>query len=148
MSFDIAKKLDLAIKTNEFYYLTMLRYVFLICKNAVPEIVDEWESVWSKKNKICKEFDVEVTFKTMNIQNPRLKIFLLKLKKSFLDDDLDSCDDIIRMRERELKGKRSKLTNPDYQLTEMDTRIFKRFDYRLANAAAIINDIYQGEKRC
>lgn len=101
-----------------------------------------------KKKRICNEFDIEATFKTMNIQNPRLKIFLFKLQKSFLDNDLDSCDEIIRNREKELKGNRAKLTNPDYEPTDMDLRIFRRFDYRLSNAAAIINDIYQGEKQC
>ena len=145
---DTVKKLDLANKANEFYYLTMLRYSFLLSKGVVSEIADEWENTWGEKNRICNEFDIEATFKTMNIQNPRLKIFLFKLQKSFLDNDLDSCDEIIRNREKELKGNRAKLTNSDYELTEMDSRIFRRFDYRLSNAAAIINDIYQGEKQC
>lgn len=145
---ETAQKLSLANKANEFYYLTMLRYSLLLCKNQVQEIADEWERAWSNKTRICNNFDAETTFAAMNVQNPRLKIFLLKLQKAFLEDDLKSCDEIISKRERELKGNRAKLNNPDYEFTEMDARIFMRFDYRLGNAATIIHDIYAGEERC
>lgn len=145
---EMSKKLYLANKANEFFYLTMLRYSFLLCNGSVSEIEEEWNKVWEHKDKICSEFDVENTFTTMEIQNPRLKVFLLKLQKAFIDNDLEASDEIIRKREKELKGSRAKLSNPDYELTELDTRIFRRFDYRLGNAAKIIADIYAGEEQC
>ena len=143
---DTAKKLDLANKANEFYYMTMLRYSFLLSKGSVPEISDEWEKVWAEKNKICNDFDIESTFKTMDIQNPRLKMFLYKLQNAFRDTDLNSSDEIIKKREKELKGNRAKLNNPDYKADEYP--IFMRFDYRLRNAARIIKDIYDGATQC
>lgn len=144
---EMAKKLDLANKANEFFYMTMLRYSFLLCKDEVAEIKSEWECAWKNKTKICNNFDINETFSTMKIQNARLKLFLTNLKSAFLSDDLEKASEIIIRREKDLKGKRAKLSNAEYTLSDEDKKIFSRFDYRLVSAARIIKDIFDGENQ-
>ena len=81
----------------------------------------------------------------MNIKNPKLQIFLFKLKEAFLNDDIEQADFLIRRREFTLKTNRAKLSKPDYKDLEAGT--YSKFDYRLSNAWTIIRDIRNGEGR-
>lgn len=138
------EKLDLANKANDFYYIAMLRYSYQLCKGEVQEIADEWNRILPEVIKICKVFDIENLFKTMNIFNPKLKVFLIKTKQAFLNNDIDEVDLLIRKRELNLKTSRAKLSKPDFK--DLKAGIYAKFDYRLSNAWRIINDIRNGEK--
>ena len=142
---ETAKKLELANRLNDFYFITMLRYSFQLCKGEVSEIVDEWNKMIPEIKRICNNFDIEELFKTMNIKNPKLKIFLIKLKDAFLKNDIEQADTLIRKREFSLKTNRAKLSKPDYK--DLEAGIFSKFDYRLSNAWTIIRDIRNGEGR-
>ena len=142
---ETAKKLELANRLNEFYFITMLRYSFQLCKGEVTDIVDEWNEMVPEVKRICNNFDVEDLFKTMNIKNPKLKIFLIKLKEAFLKNDIEQADTLIRKREFSLKTNRAKLSKPDYK--DLEAGIFSKFDYRLSNAWTIIRDVRNGEGR-
>lgn len=142
---ETAKKLELANRLNDFYFITMLRYSFQLCKGEVTDIVDEWNEMVPEVKRICNNFDVEDLFKTMNIKNPKLKIFLIKLKEAFLKNDIEQADTLIRKREFSLKKNRAKLSKPDYK--DLEAGIFSKFDYRLSNAWTIIRDIRNGEGR-
>lgn len=139
------KRLELANRLNDFYYITMLRYSFQLCKGEVSEIVDEWNKMIPEIKRICNNFDIDELFKTMNIKNPKLKIFLFKLKDSFLKDDIEQADLLIRKRELSLKTNRAKLSKPDYK--DLEAGIYSKFDYRLSNAWTVIRDIKNGEDR-
>jgi len=142
---ETAKKLELANRLNDFYFITMLRYSYQLCKGETTDIVDEWNEMVPEVKRICNNFDVEDLFKTMNIKNPKLKIFLIKLKEAFLKNDIEQADTLIRKREFSLKTNRAKLSKPDYK--DLSAGIFSKFDYRLSNAWTIIRDIRNGEGR-
>lgn len=139
------EKLDLANKANDFYYIIMLRYSYQLCKGEVQEIADEWKRILPEVMGICKAFDIDSLFKTMNIINPKLKVFLTKIKQTFLNNDIEKVDLLIRKRELNLKTFRAKLSKPDFK--DMEAGIYAKFDYRLSNAWRIIDDIRNGEKK-
>ena len=142
---ETAKILELANILNDFYYITMLRYSYQLCKGEVEDIVEKWNKAYPNVKKISNSFDIDDLFKTMNIKNPKLRIFLFKLKEAFLKDDIEQADFLIRKREFALKTNRAKLSKPDYKDLEAGT--YSKFDYRLSNAWAIIRDIRNGEGR-
>lgn len=142
---DTKKILELANRLNDFYYITMLRYSYQLCKGEVGDIVEKWNKAYPDVKRICNSFDIDDLFKTMNIKNPKLRVFLFKLKEAFLKDDIEQADFLIRKRELALKTNRAKLSKPDYKDLEAGT--YSKFDYRLSNAWTIIRDIRNGEGR-
>lgn len=132
-------QLDLANKFNEFYYITMLRYSYKLSKGLDADIADEWNAYSSKVKEICNNLDIDDLFGTMKIQNPKLKCFMTKLKKAFLENDIDGADEIIKEREFRLKTNRAKLSMPDYSAEKYP--LFSKFDYRFSNAKRLISDI-------
>lgn len=143
---DIEKRhqLDLANKFNEFYYIAMLRYSFKLSKGLDEGIADEWFSYAPKVETICNNLDVDDLFGTMKIQNPKLKVFMAKLKTAFLEGKIDETDELIKDREFRLKTSRAKLSMADYCADEYP--LFKKFDYRFAIACRLISDMRQGTR--
>lgn len=77
--------------------------------------------------------------------NPRAKSFLSGIQTAFMASDIDMADELIRKRERSLKGAaRAKLS----RTKEFDHSKWVgggMLDYRFSNARRIVNDIYAGE---
>ena len=132
-------KLDLANKFNEFYYITMLRYSYKLSKGLEKDVVDEWNKNSPNVKDICENLNIDDLFGTMQIQNPKLKVFMTRLKKAFMEMNIDEADEIIREREFKLKTNRAKLSMPDYSADKYP--IFEKFDYRFSNAKGLISDI-------
>lgn len=132
-------QLDLANKFNDFYYIIMLRYNYKLSKGLDENIVSEWNKYFSKVKEICTKLDIDDLFIKMKILNPKLKIFMIELKKAFIENDIDKADEIIKKREFNLKTNRAKLSMEDYSADKYP--IFNRFDYRFSNAKRLISDI-------
>ena len=139
------KKLDLANKVNDFYYITMLRYSFQLSKGQSKEVCDEWERVKAKVKGMCEVLNIDELFKIMKIKNPKLELFLKNIKQAFLNNNIEKVDSLIKKREFDLKGNRAKLSKDDFKDPEIG--IYAKFDYRLKNAWKIIDDIRWGEKK-
>ena len=80
----------------------------------------------------------------MKIMNPKLKVFLVNLKKAFLEDNLEKADELIVRREFNLKHNRAKLRMNNNQKQEV--LLPGKWDFRLEAASRIIKDIFNGEK--
>lgn len=141
---DLRNKMEMANKANDFYYVAYLRYSYLLCKGENQNIVDEWNYIQKELKKICNEFDIETLFSTMKIMNPKLKVFLVNLKKAFLEDNLEKADELIVRREFNLKHNRAKLRMNNNQKQEV--LLPGKWDFRLEAASRIIKDIFNGEK--
>lgn len=84
-------------------------------------------------------------FGEFQLINPRAKSFLCGIQAAFITLDIDMADELIRKRERSLKGAaRAKLS----RTKEFDHSKWVgggMLDYRFSNARRIVNDIYAGE---
>lgn len=88
---------------------------------------------------------VRPNIEQQNKINPRAKSFLCGIQAAFITLDIDMADELIRKRERSLKGAaRAKLS----RTKEFDHSKWVgggMLDYRFSNARRIVNDIYAGE---
>ena len=89
--------------------------------------------------------DLDAVFGEFQLINPRAKSFLCGIQAAFITLDIDMADELIRKRERSLKGAaRAKLS----RTKEFDHSKWVgggMLDYRFSNARRIVNDIYAGE---
>lgn len=150
---EIKEKLDLANAVNDFYYLIMLRYNYLLAKanfeNCNIDVRKQWKQIESSISQICSNFNLEKTFLVMKIQNNNLRDFLRDLKaalpKACESGDYSAVDLLITNREKSLKTTRAKINHPEkYDVTKLLT--FDRFDYRFGNVQKHVQDIQEGEK--
>lgn len=95
-----------------------------------------------RKHLFVQKTDAENNFFYIN---PRAKSFLCGIQAAFITLDIDMADELIRKRERSLKGAaRAKLS----RTKEFDHSKWVgggMLDYRFSNARRIVNDIYAGE---
>ncbi|MBB5218281.1 hypothetical protein DYE49_05945 [Treponema rectale] len=149
---EIKEKLDLANAVNEFYYLIMLRYNYLLAKadfeNCNIDVRKQWEEIEPLISQICTNFNLEKTFLVMKIQNKNLRDFLRNLKtelpKASATGDYSVVDLLITNREKSLKTTRAKINHPDkYDVKKLLT--YERFDYRFNNVQKHVQDIQEGE---
>lgn len=91
------------------------------------------------------DLDLDAVFGELQLINPRAKSFLSGIQTAFMASDIDMADELIRKRERSLKGAaRAKLS----RTKEFDHSKWVgggMLDYRFSNARRIVNDIYAGE---
>lgn len=151
-SSDLREKIDLANNVNEFYYLTMLRYNYLLGKvdfaSCNLDIENQWKEIEPEIVNICRNFDLAKTFMVMKIQNNKLRDFLRNLQDAFLDasstGDYSTVDTLISNREKSLKTARAKINHPDkYDVKHLLE--FVRFDYRFGTVKGHVKDIQEGE---
>ena len=88
---------------------------------------------------------LDAVFGELQLINPRAKSFLCGIQAAFMASDTHMADELIRKRERSLKGAaRAKLS----RTKEFDHSKWVgggMLDYRFSNARRIVNDIYSGE---
>ena len=149
---ELREKIELANKLNDFYYLTMLRYNYLLAKvdfdNCNFNLRKEWDDIEPSIPEICKNFNVEKTFRVMKVQNINLRDFLISLQKAFTiaceTNNYSIVDTLIINREKSLKTTRAKINHPDkYDVTRLVK--YDYFDYRFKNVQTHISDILKGE---
>ena len=149
----LLEKIELANSLNEFYYLTMLRYNYLLAKadfdNCNLDLRKDWNNIEPSIKNICNNFNLEKTFMVMKIQNNNLRDFLNSLKTAFPiaseTGDYSVVDILIINREKSLKTTRAKINHPDkYDVTRLLK--YDYFDFRFRNVQSHVKDIQEGEE--
>lgn len=145
-------KLELAKAFNDFYYLTMLRYNYLLAKvdfqKCNLDLETKWKEIEDQIVTICESFDIEKTFFVMNIQNEKLRNFLRDLRTDFIEaynnKDYSKVDELIKRREGNLKTNRAKIDHPEkYDVSKLLE--YPKFDFRFGIVQRHIKDIQEGE---
>lgn len=115
-----------------------------ISKEDIAEITKIWSRLLPDIRHNAT-VDLDAVFGEFQLINPRAKSFLCGIQAAFITLDIDMADELIRKRERSLKGAaRAKLS----RTKEFDHSKWVgggMLDYRFSNARRIVNDIYAGE---
>ena len=140
----LAYMMKLACDFNNLVYMARVRYNVMLSEGENAYANDEWSRLLPdiKHNAIV---NLDAVFEELQLINPRAKIFLCGIQAAFMASDIDMADELIRKRERSLKGAaRAKLS----RTKEFDHSKWVgggMLDYRFSNARRIVNDIYAGE---
>ena len=144
-------KLEMAVSLNNFYYLVMLRYNYLLCngQSEKKNFISKWQEIEKQIIPYCENFNPAELFQTMKIQNQKLFDFLFGIKNDLIEaaktGDFSKVDQRITDRESKLKTTRAKIGHPDkYDVNNLLEYV--RFDYRLGTARQHIKDIQEGLK--
>ena len=146
----IKRKLYLACRLNDFYYIVILRYYYLLDKKIFFE---RWNIIKSKIRKISEDFNPEEIFLEMKISNkPKLLRFLRDVKKELLqatkNGNYTEVDKLITAREIAIKTSRAKIGHPDkYTKEELENIKVMKFSYRFFIAKRYVLDIQKGLKK-
>jgi len=140
---DIKSDYLMAKEFGDFIYGAHLRYNVILSKGEDENINNEWE-LWHSEMEnyaVIKLYDI---FNRLNVTNGRLIKFLVDCKDAMMKDDIDKLDEIVIMREKQLKGnKRSKL----YNASEFEYGGWvgiRKLQYRLRNGQNVLKDIFEG----
>ena len=124
--------------------LTRVRYNVMLSEGENTYANDEWSRLLPDIRHNAT-VDLDAVFGELQLINPRAKSFLCGIQAAFMASDTHMADELIRKRERSLKGAaRAKLS----RTKEFDHSKWVgggMLDYRFSNARRIVNDIYSGE---
>lgn len=140
----LAYMMKLACGFNNLVYMARVRYNVMLSEGENEDAVDAWNELLPDIRRKVK-VDLDAVFKELELINPKTKMFLGSIQNAFMVSDIDLADELIRNRERHLKGgNRAKLS----RTKEFDHSKWVgggELDYRFSNARRIVNDIYAGE---
>lgn len=129
---------------NNLVYMARVRYNVMLSEDENTYANDEWSRLLPDIRHNAT-VDLDAVFGELQLINPRAKSFLSGIQTAFMASDIDMADELIRKRERSLKGAaRAKLS----RTKEFDHSKWVgggMLDYRFSNARRIVNDIYAGE---
>ena len=124
--------------------VTRVRYNVMLSEGENTYANDEWSRLLPDIRHNAT-VDLDAVFGELQLINPRAKSFLCGIQAAFMASDTHMADELIRKRERSLKGAaRAKLS----RTKEFDHSKWVgggMLDYRFSNARRIVNDIYSGE---
>lgn len=142
----LAYMMKLACDFNNLVYMARVRYNVMLSEDENTYANDEWSRLLPDIRHNAT-VDLDAVFGELQLINPRAKSFLCGIQAAFMASDIDMADELIRKRERSLKGAaRAKLS----RTKEFDHSKWVgggMLDYRFSNARRIVNDIYAGKKR-
>ena len=140
----LAYMMKLACDFNNLVYMARVRYNVMLSEDENTYANDEWSRLLPDIRHNAT-VDLDAVFGELQLINPRAKSFLCGIQAAFITLDIDMADELIRKRERSLKGAaRAKLS----RTKEFDHSKWVgggMLDYRFSNARRIVNDIYAGE---
>ena len=140
----LAYMMKLACDFNNLVYMARVRYNVMLSEDENTYANDEWSRLLPDIRHNAT-VDLDAVFGEFQLINPRAKSFLCGIQAAFITLDIDMADELIRKRERSLKGAaRAKLS----RTKEFDHSKWVgggMLDYRFSNARRIVNDIYSGE---
>ena len=140
----LAYMMKLACDFNNLVYMARVRYNVMLSEDENTYANDEWSRLLPDIRHNAT-VDLDAVFGEFQLINPRAKSFLCGIQAAFITLDIDMADELIRKRERSLKGAaRAKLS----RTKEFDHSKWVgggMLDYRFSNARRIVNDIYAGE---
>jgi len=142
----LAYMMRLACDFSDLVYLARVRYNVMLSEGENDTAVDAWERLSLELSRRAK-VDLPAVFHELKLKNSLTFNFLDNIQKAFMENDIDTADELIRRRERNLKGvSRAKLS----RTKEFDHSKWVgggKLDYRFSNARRIVNDIYAGKER-
>lgn len=138
--------LELSCRFMRLVYAARVRYNVLLQNGRSDDAVSRWQKIPISEMSIDPE-DVARIFLELHLdkggQNGLFQ-FLQKLACAFCKQDVATADDLIRNREKVIKGEaRAKLLHPEKYSPENWIGGYY-LDYRLADTARIVTDIYDG----
>ena len=140
----LAYMMKLACEFNNLVYMARVRFNVMLSEEENEVAVSEWDRL-KPQVKRRANVDLSAVFNKLELHNPGTYLFLSKLQKAFKALDIDAADELIKKRERQLKGINRAKLNRTKEFDHSKWVGGGELDYRFSNARRIINDIYSGE---
>jgi hypothetical protein len=140
----IAYMMKLACEFNNLVYMARVRFNVMLSEEENEVAVSEWDRL-KPQVKRRANVDLSAVFNKLELHNPGTYLFLSKLQEAFKALDIDAADELIKKRERQLKGINRAKLNRTKEFDHSKWVGGGELDYRFSNARRIINDIYSGE---
>ena len=138
--------IELANDFNNLVSIITTRYNLIVFDGKNERATENW-NVQSRDLKRRSRVNLKAIFDKLHIRNVKLKGFLLKTQEAVRNGDVNSLDELIKMREISIKGAKRAKTS---RIGEYDEKIeswigIDTLDYRFTPAKRIINDIMNVE---
>lgn len=140
----LAYMMKLACEFNNLVYMARVRFNVILSEEENEVAISEWDRLKPQVKRRTK-VDIGAVFNELELHNPGTYLFLSKLQEAFKALDIDAADELIKKRERQLKGINRAKLNRTMEFDHSKWIGGGELDYRLSNARRIINDIYSGE---
>ena len=140
----LAYMMKLACEFNNLVYMARVRFNVMLSEEENEVAVSEWDRL-KPQVKRRANVDLSAVFHELELHNPGTYLFLSKLQEAFKALDIDAADELIKKRERQLKGINRAKLNRTKEFDHSKWVGGGELDYRFSNARRIINDIYSGE---
>ena len=140
----LAFMMKLACEFNNLVYMARVRFNVMLSEEENEVAVSEWDRL-KPQVKRRANVDLSAVFHELELHNPGTYLFLSKLQEAFKALDIDAADELIKKRERQLKGINRAKLNRTKEFDHSKWVGGGELDYRFSNARRIINDIYSGE---
>ena len=140
----LAYMMKLACEFNNLVYMARVRFNVMLSEEENEVAVSEWDRL-KPQVKRRANVDLSAVFNELELHNPGTYLFLSKLQEAFKALDIDAADELIKKRERQLKGINRAKLNRTKEFDHSKWVGGGELDYRFSNARRIINDIYSGE---
>ena len=140
----LAYMMKLACEFNNLVYMARVRFNAMLSEEENEVAVSEWDRL-KPQVKRRANVDLSAVFNKLELHNPGTYLFLSKLQEAFKALDIDAADELIKKRERQLKGINRAKLNRTKEFDHSKWVGGGELDYRFSNARRIINDIYSGE---
>lgn len=140
----LAHMMKLACEFNNLVYMARVRFNVMLSEEENEVAISEWDRL-KPQVKRRANVDLSAVFHELELHNPGTYLFLSKLQEAFKALDIDAADELIKKRERQLKGINRAKLNRTKEFDHSKWVGGGELDYRFSNARRIINDIYSGE---
>ena len=140
----LAHMMKLACEFNNLVYMARVRFNVMLSEEENEVAVSEWDRL-KPQVKRRANVDLSAVFHELELHNPGTYLFLSKLQEAFKALDIDAADELIKKRERQLKGINRAKLNRTKEFDHSKWVGGGELDYRFSNARRIINEIYSGE---
>ena len=140
----LAYMMKLACEFNNLVYMARVRFNVMLSEEENEVAISEWDRL-KPQVKRRANVDLSAVFNKLELHNPGTYLFLSKLQEAFKALDIDAADELIKKRERQLKGINRAKLNRTKEFDHSKWVGGGELDYRFSNARRIINDIYSGE---
>lgn len=140
----LAYMMKLACEFNNLVYMARVRFNVMLSEEENEVAISEWDRL-KPQVKRRANVDLSAVFNELGLHNLGTYLFLSKLQEAFKALDIDAADELIKKRERQLKGINRAKLNRTKEFEHSKWVGGGELDYRFSNAKRIINDIYSGE---
>lgn len=119
----LAYMMKLACDFNNLVYMARVRYNVMLSEDENTYANDEWSRLLPDIRHNAT-VDLDAVFGELQLINPRAKSFLSGIQTAFMASDIDMADELIRKRERSLKGAaRAKLSRTKDEIIDGEEEI-------------------------